>query len=89
MNLENKTGIIQLRDWWRAPNGCQFKAIGGTASVISAESILGFKIGAKDSNWGLTVKGEKTTAVVLGCQFMGFLESDLSAPICSEIYMVP
>lgn len=59
-----------------APDGSSIQAFTGTITVVSAESMIGHKVNARDSNWAVLISGEKSKMYILGCKLARVLLHD-------------
>lgn len=57
--------LVTTSDWFRAPDGQQYKAVWGKAKIISAKIFLGFDPPSSGSNW-MMVFGKGENAFIIG-----------------------
>jgi hypothetical protein len=65
--MEIKEGeyyLVNTDGWWYAPDGIQYKAIWGKASIIKTEEALGFTPIRPSTNWFICIGN----MIIAGCQ---------------------
>jgi hypothetical protein len=68
-----KKFLITTDDWFRAPNGRNYKSVYGTVKgVLSSEETLGIKTNAKSTNWYVQIGN----MIVAGCQIHYAIETE-------------
>lgn len=59
--------LVTTNEWFKAKDGQQYKAVWGTAKVMKAEDLLGFKP-SRSANWFLFFDAGDDSMIVGGCQ---------------------
>lgn len=59
--------LINLDNWFIAPDGKEYKAVWGTVEILN-DNILGITTNRNSTNWYAKVGSDKKHVIVAGCQ---------------------
>lgn len=59
--------LITTDNWFYAPDGKQYRAGGGEATVLG-DDVLGVKTNRNSSNWFVQVGSDDSHVIIAGCQ---------------------
>ena len=65
--IKSKNYLITTDDWFRGPDGEQYKAVWGKAVIIQAKDALGFNP-TRSTNWFVVVGEGDRSVFIAGCQ---------------------
>lgn len=72
---ELQAALVILKDWIKWVDGKQYMGVLGSVVALSDNEAVGFRVrGGDTANWLLQVRGEWTTAYILGCQVRAVIE---------------
>lgn len=92
LDVKDFRGIVQLHDWFRAPDGKMYLAIAGKVTILSAKEAVGWEpTGHNSANWLARIAGDSSSINLMGCQVRLVYEGEIANPELRhpDTYYVP
>jgi len=89
---EPRYGTVFLMDgqWLRFIDGVAYQAFTGVIELHKDAEVLGFETnGRVQANWFLTIRGERTSLNIFGCQVRAVLEHSRDEKVLGEALVLP